>query len=121
MGNHGAPLPLETMPVDFVNLELLYSLIVQYGEVKAKVLAGQTEWLVMGVDNFTSIMECVKRFRRDLRKLRRRNPGSNFPLFARLDDLIKAERWNDCLPVLEDMAIHHPDGDEPLEVRVSNR
>ena len=109
------------MPVDFVNLELLYSAIVQYGQVKSRVVNGETVYLHFVADTYKCLMECTRRFRRDLRKLRRRNPGSNFPLFARLDELIKAERWNDCLPVLEDMAIHHPDGDEPVEIRISSR
>ena len=109
--------------MDFVNLELLYSAIVQYGQVKNRVVNGETVYLHLVADTYRCLMECTRRFRRDLRKLDRRHGPGKFPLYRKLEAILVGPdpAWNDALPILEDMAIHHPDGDEPLEVRISNR
>ena len=110
--------------MNFTNLECLYVLIVQYGECKRKVIAGETIYLHLVADTYKNLRECVKRFRRDLRNLDRKHGPGKFALYRRLEQLIKTpgeERWDDCIPLLEAMAIHHPDGDEPVEVKVSDR
>lgn len=121
MGNHGAP-SIEGI-MDFKNLELLYCAIVQYDQVKRRVINGETVFLHLVADTFRCLKDCVDRFRHDLRKLDRKYGRGKFAQYRKLERILTADdpAWNDCLPLLEDMAIHHPDGDEPVEVRISNR
>jgi len=100
--------------MDFTNLECLYVLIVQYGECKRKVVAGETIYLHLVADVYKNLRESIARFRKDLRRLDRIYGRGKFPQYRALERLLTMEDppWNDCF---------HPDGDEPVEAKVSDR
>jgi|GEM_PF-5978303 len=109
--------------MDFKNLECLYVLIVQYEQAKSRVTSGDTIFLHIVADTFKNLRESIARFKKDLRRLDRIYGRGKFPQYRALERLLTMEDppWSDCLPILENMAINHPDGDEPVETRISNR
>ena len=106
--------------MDFVSLEVLFMAIVQHRELEAKIAAGDTDFIPWRNDNMTTIQRRLAQFRAELAGIERKH-GKTFPQYRELVQSIQKRKWSDALEILKDFGVVHPDADDPVEVRISNR